>query len=220
MSDVMRIVPSFGPQDNAKLSPELQSAPSFPCETDSDQISDTHREHHEVITQHTPAPSIASYEETLSLYKQGRFVEAEKNLLNLTENSPEAIALLARIYANQGKLNDALVLCDKAVVLKKLNPGFHYLRAMILQEQGETEKAIKSLKHTLYLEPDFVLAHFAMGNLLLQQGKIEESEKHFRIARMILKNHDQADVLPESDGVTVGRLLKIISYMAESEVHI
>ena len=153
----------------------------------------------------------------VELFEKGGYSEAAKNLVGLTQDDPKAIALLARAYANLGKLNDALEWSKKAVDTDKLNPSFHYLRATILQEQGEIEGAITSLKRALYLEPDFALAHFALGNLAWQQGKIRESDRHFRNALSILHGRNQTDLLPESDGITAGRLSEIISCMTERE---
>lgn len=147
-------------------------------------------------------------------------MEVAERLASQVQNDTQAIALLARTFANQGKLTDALEWCDKAVNTDKLNPSFHYLRATILQEQGEIEGAITSLKRALYLEPDFALAHFALGNLAWQQGKIRESDRHFRNALSILHGRNKADLLPESDGVTVGRLSEIISCMTERKTRI
>ncbi|MBA7584223.1 hypothetical protein ES708_26176 [subsurface metagenome] len=72
-----------------------------------------------------------------------------------------------------------------------------------------------SLNRALYLDPDFVLAHFTLGNIMRQKGKIKESGRHFKNASLILKNHTQSYLLPESENVTAGRLSEIISYMSE-----
>jgi len=156
----------------------------------------------------------------LELFNKGSYPEAAENLAGNTQDDPKAIALLAHSYANQGKLTDALEWSEKALDTDKLNPGFHYLRATILQEQGQIERAITSLKGALYLEPDFVLAHFALGNITRQHNKIKESERHFRNALMILESHTQTDIVPESDGITVGRLSEIIVCMTKRESQI
>jgi chemotaxis protein methyltransferase CheR len=120
------------------------------------------------------------------------------------------MALLARAYANQGHLAAALEWCDKAIAADKLNAGLRYLRATIRQEQGANDEAMVSLKQALYLDPNFVLAHFALGNLALRQGKLKESDKHFANALWLLSAYRPEDVLPESEGVTAGRLMQII----------
>jgi chemotaxis protein methyltransferase CheR len=123
------------------------------------------------------------------------------------------MTLLARVYANQGELAKSLEWCEKALSADKLDSGLYYLRAMILQEQGAVGGATKSLKQALYLDGDFVLAHFALGNLALRQGKIEESGKHFENALLLLGAYRQEETLPESEGMTAGRLSEVIQSM-------
>jgi Methylase of chemotaxis methyl-accepting proteins len=119
-------------------------------------------------------------------------------------------ALSIRALADQGKLPEALALCEEALSSDKLNPGMHYLRAIILQELNRIEEAIVSLKRTLYLDRNFLLAHFALGNIVLRQGKAPASKKHFENVLTLLKENRPEDILPESEGLTAGRFREII----------
>jgi len=125
-------------------------------------------------------------------------------------DSAPSLALLARICANLGELAEARSWADKALAASKLDPGLHYLRAVILQEEGSFEEAVVALKRALYLLPDFVMAHFALGNLSRRQGRTTDAERHFRNARMLLKRQRADEVLPHSDGLVAGRLDEII----------
>lgn len=159
-----------------------------------------------------PAKS-ATFQDGIALFEQGCYREASEKLLAfLLQNKGDHVAmgLLARVYANLGQLVQALEWCEKAIAADKLNTGCHYLRAIILQEQGALAQAQLSLQRTLYLDPKFVLAHFALGHLSRQQGKVKESEKHFANALLILETHREEEVLAESDGLTAGRLAEII----------
>ena len=158
-----------------------------------------------------PETGPALFEEALSLYAQGRYPAVVEKLTGSAGEDIRAIALVARAYANQGKLAEALQWCDNMVQADKLNPGAYYLQATILQEEGRIEGAVAALKKALYLDPDFVLAHFTLGNLTRQQGKNQKSERHFRNALLLTKKREPAEVLPESEGVTAGRLAEIIS---------
>ena len=162
------------------------------------------------------------YGEALILYEQGRYAEAAEKILSLFSHGQKesslqekATALLARIYANQGKLPEALSWCEKAIALNKLNPGYHYLLALILQEQGQIEEAMASLKRALYLDQNFVLAHFALGNLTRRQGKLEESARYFENTLTLLQGYQEDDILPESEGLTAGKLSELITSMVE-----
>ena len=153
------------------------------------------------------------YEEALMLYEKGRYAEVVDKIGSLAslDHDTKAKTLLARAYANQGILTEALDWCEKAIATDNLNAGCHYLRATILQECGQVEEATKSLKRALYLDQDFVLAHFGLGNLNKLQGKFRESEKSFENALILVKRFRKDEILPDSEGVTAGRLSEIIT---------
>jgi chemotaxis protein methyltransferase CheR len=88
----------------------------------------------------------------------------------------------------------------------------------VLQEQGAMLEAVQSLRRALYLDPEHVLAHFAMGNLARGRNQFLESRKHLSNALRLLRTYSPQTVLPESDGVTAGRLAEIIGSLTEMEV--
>ena len=156
-----------------------------------------------------------------SLYEQGRYAEVVDTLLAaLAEHAPltEACSLLARALANQGRLAEALTWCDRWIVTDKLDPAGHYLRAGVLLEQGELEQARSSLQRATYLEPEFVLANFALGNLARRRGKTGEAGKHFANTLHLLQGYQPGDLLPESDGLTAGRLAQTLASLTGPEI--
>ncbi len=122
-----------------------------------------------------------------------------------------AMLLQARLYANQGRLAEALEWCEKSLAADKTDARAHYLHSTIQQAQGSLEEARASLKLTIYLSPEFTLAHFSLGNLARVQGKSKESRKHFQNALALLGRYREEDVVPESEGIAVGRLREIIA---------
>jgi chemotaxis protein methyltransferase CheR len=150
----------------------------------------------------------------LALYEQGLYEEVERvirALLSDDGNHASALLLLARAYANQGKLTAALVLCDQAIAADKMAARAHYLRATILQEQGSLPEALLAFKQTVYAEPEFMLGHFALGSLALKQRRLKESEKHFANALSLLARYEPEDIVPESEGLSAGRLREMIA---------
>jgi chemotaxis protein methyltransferase CheR len=126
----------------------------------------------------------------------------------------------ARDSANRGRLDEAVEWCHRAIAADKLNPAHHYLLATIQQEQGQDEAAAQSLARALYLDPDFVLAHFALGNLRRAQGRRHEARRHFGNALALLRAHPPGEILPESEGLTAGRLGEIIESTQVSLPHV
>ncbi len=129
----------------------------------------------------------------------------------------DAPSFMARACANQGKLAEAAEWCEKAITADKLNPAFHYLLAAVQQELGQHDGAARSLLRALYLDADFVLAHFALGNLRLAQGRRREAERHFDNTLALLRARAQDEILPESEGLTAGRLAEIVASVRASQ---
>ena len=121
----------------------------------------------------------------------------------------------ARELANQGKLEEALIWCGQALAINPLEPMCHYLRASILSEQGNVAEAARAFHRCISIFPDFVLAHFAMGNIVRQQHKIHDACRHYSAALRLLRQCKPGDIVPHSEGLTVGRLMDTISTMME-----
>lgn len=174
-----------------------------------------------------PAPTFSApdlYQEALRAYDRGLYAEAADSILRSHPRKPgggeggliaREMSLLARAYANQGRLSDALLWCERAVASDKTNREHHYLLATIHQEAGRAEESIASLKRTLYLDQDFVPAHYLLANLYRRQGRKKESKKHFEITLSLLRTYPVEDVLPGSEGMIAGRMIEIINTMLE-----
>jgi chemotaxis protein methyltransferase CheR len=152
-------------------------------------------------------------EEAMVLYKQGNYPEVEDILTDCLlhdKKDHKAMTLLAKACSNQGKFSKAIEWCEKEIAINKFNPGCHYLLALIFQEQGKIEEALSSLNRSIYLDPNYVLAHYTLGNIILKKGNFKKAEKYFDNALSILNTYKEEDIIPESDGVSAGRLIEII----------
>jgi len=125
--------------------------------------------------------------------------------------NPEAISQQTRALANQGRHTDALALSQQWIASDKIDAAAHYVHAMILQEIGERQAARDSLQRAVYLQPEFVLAHFALGNLARADARTAAANKHFANALHLLRSWPPDALLPESDGMSAGRLMEIIT---------
>lgn len=125
-----------------------------------------------------------------------------------------ALAARARACADQGRLNEAETWCDAAIGADKFDPALRYLQAVILEEQGRSDAAIDSLKQTLYLDPNFVLAHFSLGNLCRRQHREREAIKHFANAIDLLRAYPRDAILLESAGISAGHLSDMLRAQA------
>jgi len=155
------------------------------------------------------------------LYQQGRYAEAADTMVaSLTRRAPdrEAFSLLARALANQGKLADALTWCERWIDADKIDPAGHYLRAVVLLEQGDPQQARVCLhgRSTLILTLCWPISPWATSRA--SRGKSGESNKHFDNTLQLLRAYRPDDLLPESDGLTAGRLTETLTAITGSSM--
>ncbi len=153
-------------------------------------------------------------------YESGAYAQTIEKLSNLLSEEinnnaflmkTDSMILLSKSHANLGAVEKARYWCEKAIDSEKLNPEIYYLLSTILQASGDIKASIRSLKQALYLDPDFIMAHFTMGLLLQQENKLYESHKSMTNALSLLELKDPDEVLTFSDGMTVGLLIDTIS---------
>ncbi|UFS69600.1 chemotaxis protein CheR [Geomonas sp. RF6] len=150
--------------------------------------------------------------EASALAARGRYQEAVDAVAPLAAEGTDsgALELLARSYASLGRIVEARHYCEAAIAVDRMRPHTHYLLSIILEEQGLLNEAAAALKRTLYLDQDFLVAHFALGKLHRHLGKEEECRRHFANALHLLERRDQHEVVPEAAGLTAGRLAEMI----------
>ncbi len=168
-------------------------------------------------------PKYDLYQEALNDYNQGEYAQSMKKLLSIVSKGAsnnnsflmktESMILLAKSYANIGELEQARNWCEKAIESEKLNPEIYYLLSTIFQSAGDIDDSVKSLKQSIYLDHEFIMAHFTLGMLLLQKKMPAESRKSMQNALSLLELADADEILPFSEGMSAGRLIETIKSM-------
>lgn len=119
---------------------------------------------------------------------------------------PEALQLLVYAYANQKDLTAAEAWCQRAIERDKVNPLYHYLLAMILLAKKNESAACDALKRAVFLDQNFVMAHFSLGNLYHRWGDVEAARRQYRILQKLLQHVPPHTPLPGSDELTADAL--------------
>lgn len=151
--------------------------------------------------------------ETAQSFSKKQLKEQQPEVPGDSLAAPDAMAGQARLLANQGRLGDAMALCEAAIQKDKLNSALHYLQATILQETELFMEAEAALKRAIYIDQDFAVAHFLLGHLLQRRGRNREAGKHLEKAGSLLKAYAPNDIPPESEGISAGRLIELINGM-------
>ena len=133
-----------------------------------------------------------------------------ESLLAVNPGNLEVFVLLVKSKANLGLLKDARVLSEKLIARNNAEADHFYLYANILIEEKELEMAVSILKRALYLNPHHLLSHYLLGNLAFRGDNMRMAKKHFQNVRELLTAFSEDDTVPGSDGMTAGRIKKIV----------
>lgn len=119
---------------------------------------------------------------------------------------------LAKAAADREAWKEALDLLDTVEADDQLLPHVHYLRALILLQQGAVETAVNALRQAIYCDPNFALAHYTLGDLYDRQGQRKQSRRHWRAAQLALHGLPPEQKLPLDDDVTVEMLNGLLNH--------
>lgn len=153
-----------------------------------------------------PVPT--AYDDAQTEYRAGRYPEALARLSDAEDGAP--MLLRARVLANLGRLPEAHADCERAIAADRLNPVPYYLLATICDEMGNDSAAASALKQALYLNPRFVLAYFALANVSRRQNRLQQARRCFAQVRDLLAGLEADALVPESEGLTAGRLAEMV----------
>lgn len=151
--------------------------------------------------------------ELKAAYRRGDYEAVCRGAASLKKDEaarPEAALMAAKSCANAGNLDSALAWVGQAITLDRTNPDSHYLRAMILDEKRETAQALDALRTTVYLDPDFIPAFVALGNIFRRQGDRVNAQRNFRNALILLEAFEDDDPVPHSEEMRAGRLREAV----------
>lgn len=134
----------------------------------------------------------------------------EPGALTIAATEAQVASAAAQSHANRGELDQALAACDAAIASDKTNASYHYLRACILQEQHRMADAAEAFRRVLFLDPQAVMAEFALGCLAEREGGREQARHHFAVVLRLLASGNRGDLVPGGDGLTVARMRAVV----------
>lgn len=117
----------------------------------------------------------------------------------LSQKQHEIIAFFAQIQADLGDLDQAEQWYRRAIALDRLKTDYYYLLAMILLEKKRPEESITLLEKVLFLQPDFIIAHFHLASLYQDKKR---AQKFARNVLELLSPTNPDATIPFSDGLT------------------
>ena len=120
-----------------------------------------------------------------------------------------ALVGMGMLCANQGDYQEARRWCARAIRYDDLCPDAYLLRGLILDMEGETARALVEYQRVLWLERDFVMAHYFSAKCLGQLGRHEQQTRALRNAVRSLEKLDENELVPFSGGMSRPVLLEL-----------
>ena len=140
-------------------------------------------------------PSQQQLNSLLELYQTGRYVDAEKLSVSITEEFPKhpfAWKVLAVVLKQNKRLNESLVASQKSVQLNPQDAEAHSNLGVTLKELGRLNEAQASYKQAITLKPDLAVAHNNLGNILQELGRLNEAEASYKQAITLKPDYAEA----------------------------
>jgi chemotaxis protein methyltransferase CheR len=115
----------------------------------------------------------------------------------------------AREKLNTGQSEDAAACCRKLLATQPLNPLVHFYHALAAEQQGHQAEIEPALRRAIYLDRNYVLAHYHLGLVLQRKRNAEAARRSFRNVLVLLQDRDESEIFPDADGLTVGALQQL-----------
>jgi chemotaxis protein methyltransferase CheR len=118
----------------------------------------------------------------------------------------------ARALADGGRVDEAMRFLDQALGAAPSAAGLYYVKAQIAMEAGDRRAAVQSLKRVIYLEPDFILAHYLLGIIHSAEARHDEARRQFETTIGLLGALADDDPVPGSEGLHAAYLREAVAF--------
>ena len=131
----------------------------------------------------------------LGHYQNGRFIDAEKLSVSITQVFPKhqfAWKVLGAVVGATGRNSEAVNANQTAVALSPQDAEAHSNLGNTLKEIGRLDKAEASFTQAIALKPDYAEAHYNLGNTLKETGRLDKAEASFTQAIALRPDYAKA----------------------------
>ena len=110
--------------------------------------------------------------------------------------------------ADQGRLDEALSLCQQVLGVDDLSPRGYFLRGLIHDQQGQSLVAAEDFQRVILLDIKMVMAHYHLAHVYRRIGRKPEALRSLQTAVRLLTKMNVDEVIPDAKDWTVTGLLE------------
>ncbi|HZP97455.1 MAG TPA: CheR family methyltransferase [Candidatus Limnocylindria bacterium] len=122
----------------------------------------------------------------------------------------ETLRARLRTLADRAEHDEVARVLVRAVQAHPLDAELHYLRAIMLLEQGKDGEAAAAARRALYLEPQLAVAAIALGSALHRSADVHAARRAYRSAAALLARRPPDEPVQLGDGERAGGLLRSV----------
>jgi len=132
----------------------------------------------------------------------------------LVETVEVPILVQAKQAADRADWATAIGLLDKAEKepTLRMQPQLHYLKALVFSHTEDAEGALQSLRRAIYCDPNFALAHYALGEMYEKRGEVREARRHWTLAQSSIRELDPTESLPLDEDLTIEMFNDLLTF--------
>ncbi len=128
-------------------------------------------------------------------------------VIHINQDNARACWMLAHIASNRGDFEEALAWSGRSIKIDPLFKEPYYTRSIIYLARGALDEAMETIKKAIYIDQNFILGHFVMGNIYGLMKRLTLREKCFNVVRELLASKPSDEVIFEIENLTVGSLI-------------
>lgn len=113
-----------------------------------------------------------------------------------------------RLLSGRGEYEKALNCCQELLEKAALDPLLHFYHALVLEHIGSQKEAEGALRRAIYLDRNFVLAHYYLGLFLQKKEDLQGAERAFQNALKLLSRMDGEQHVGDGEDLRAGDLKK------------
>jgi TolB-like protein/Flp pilus assembly protein TadD len=109
----------------------------------------------------------------IDTFADWNFAAADAELAGVREKDPTVVNGKALLRLVQGRLEEALVLCEEAVKLDPLHAAYHTNIGYVFLRLGQLEQADAAYRKALELQPTVRSAHLSLSIIAIRKGDLD-----------------------------------------------
>jgi pentatricopeptide repeat protein len=140
-------------------------------------------------------PSQEQLTSLLEHYQNGRFDDAEKLSVSVTQEFPKhqfSWKVLGAVLKQTGRVSESLVANQKSVQLAPQDANAHSNLGVTLKELGRLGEAEASYTQAIAIKSDYAEAHYNLGIMLQELGRLDEAEASYTQAIALKPDYAEA----------------------------